>query len=127
MQGRQRRFRELAHQREMEMINVKMQHVEFGDPAAQLFQHQHMIGQRIEHLRIEAQRLFAARHQLRRGSRVATGEQRHVVALTDQLFGQIGDDPFGAAVEPGWHAFVEGRDLGDFHRQDLLGRAKHRQ
>jgi hypothetical protein len=43
------------------------------------------------------------------------GEQRDVVPLLDELLGQIGDDPFRAAVQPGRHAFDERCDLGNFH------------
>ena len=40
--------------------------------------------------------------------RVAAREQRHVVAELDQLLGQKCDDPLGAAVQLGRHAFVQG-------------------
>ena len=42
------------------------------------------------------------------------------MTLPHQFFRQVGDDPFGAAVELGWYAFTQRRDLGNFHQHNLL-------
>jgi hypothetical protein len=37
------------------------------------------------------------------------------VAKPDKFFGQVGNDPFGAAIEARRNALNEGSNLGDFH------------
>jgi len=51
------------------------------------------------------------------------------MSLPDQLLGQVGNDPFGTAVEFGRAAFNQRRNLGDPHRRVLLdaGPADERQ
>src|SRR5205814_136181 len=65
--------------------------------------------------RVEAPRGVRAGYELGRCERIAAGEQRHVVPLGDQLLGDPGDDPFGAAVKPWRHALDKRGDLGDPH------------
>ena len=50
------------------------------------------------------------------GPRLGTGEQRHVVAELDQGVGQVGDNPFGAAVETGRDSLIERCNLGNLHK-----------
>jgi hypothetical protein len=38
------------------------------------------------------------------------------MALPDEFFGQIGDDPLGAPIEQRRNTFIERRYLSDFHR-----------
>ena len=42
------------------------------------------------------------------------------MTLPYQFFCEIRNDPFGAAVELGRHAFAQGSDLSDFHQHNLL-------
>jgi hypothetical protein len=42
------------------------------------------------------------------------------VAKPDKLFGQIGDDPLGAAIETRRNALNEGSDLCDLHGDLIL-------
>ena len=42
-----------------------------------------------------------------------------VMALPDELLGNIGDDPFGASIELGRYAFPQWGDLCDLHRKVL--------
>ena len=56
-----------------------------------------------------------AGHEIGRRDRIAARKQRDVVAERHQFLGQVGDDPFGAAIEPRRHAFDKRRDLCDFH------------
>ena len=42
-----------------------------------------------------------------------TRKERHLVAELDQGIGEVGDDPFRAAVEAGRDRLVERRDLGN--------------
>jgi len=32
-----------------------------------------------------------------------------------QFLGEVGDDPFGTAIKPGWNAFHQESDLCDLH------------
>ncbi len=58
----------------------------------------------------------ASATSLRRGHRVAAREQRHVMALRDQLLGEIGDDALGAAIELRRHASISGAICAIFIR-----------
>ena len=51
------------------------------------------------------------------GPRLGAGKQRHLVAELDQGVGEMGDDPFRAAVEAGRDGLVEWRDLGNLQRR----------
>ena len=115
MLGGQREPGKIAEQREMQIVDVKMEGVEFGRAPAHLVEHDHVIGQRIPHPGIEPERLLRARYEFRRGQRVAAREQGDLVSLADQLLGEIRDDALGAAVQARRHAFDQRRDLGDFH------------
>ena len=48
---------------------------------------------------IEPQRARPERLELRRGARIAAGEQRDVVAERDQFLGQPMNHAFGAAIQ----------------------------
>ncbi len=105
----------MPEDRKVEVIDVKMQHVELGGVRADLVEHQHVVGNGVADRRVETQRLGAARHEVRRGDGVAAREQRHIVAQRDQFLGEIGDDALGAPIEPGRHAFDQRSNLRDFH------------
>ena len=86
-----------------------------GAACDHLLQHGDVVGDRIAAGAVEAQRARRAGTQPRARLRIAAGEQRHVVAELDQLFGEIGDDALGAAIEPRRDALDQRRDLGDLH------------
>ena len=67
------------------------------------------------HCAIEPQRLWANRDELGRRDRIAAGEQRDVVALADELLGQVGHDPLRTAVVLRRDGLVERRDLCNPH------------
>ena len=94
---------------------MEMDDVERIGAARDAIHHDQMVGKRILAFGIEPQRPVARRPQHRRGPRIAAGEQRHLVALTHQLFGQIGNDPLGAAIKLRRAALVQGRNLRDPH------------
>jgi hypothetical protein len=62
VQSRQSSICDVTHQRRVKHIDVEVQNIELVDPATDLVQHDHVVGQRIPHGRIEAQRYFAAAH-----------------------------------------------------------------
>src|SRR6188768_3620540 len=53
--------------------------------------------------------------QLGTRRRIAAGEQSDLVSLPHELFREVGDDSFGAAVSLRRNAFGERRDLRDLH------------
>src|SRR6185503_12046390 len=63
----------------------------------------------------EPQSLRHAGHEFGGRDRIPAGKQRDVMAERHQFLGQVGDDPFGAAVKPWGNAFDQRRDLRDFH------------
>ena len=90
-----------AREREVQVVDVEVDDVELGARWRDLLEQQDVVRQRVDAARVEPQRPRRARHQPRRGHRVAAGEQRDVVALRHELLGQVGDDALGAAVERG--------------------------
>ena len=117
MHGRDRAFDEVLHHREMQHVDMEVQHVELVGPSSHLLQHHEVIGQWVLDDRIEPQRDVAAADQLGGCSGIAAGEQGDVMSLTHQLLGQVGNDPLGPAIELGRYTLGERSDLGDFHQQ----------
>ncbi len=107
--------RELLDRREMQKIDMKMQDVEFASAPQHPVQHQHMVRDRVPHRRVQPESAWDARHKLRPRLRIARCEERHLMALRHQLLGQIGYDPFGAAIKARRAAFRQRRDLGNSH------------
>jgi hypothetical protein len=68
---------------------------------------------RIAGVGVQAQRAVDRALQIADGLRVAAGEQCHLVPAPDQLIGERGNHPFGAAVERGRHPLIQRRNLGD--------------
>ncbi len=90
----------------MQVIDVKVNHVEFVRAPVDLIQHDHVVRQRIPAIRIQPQRAFAGSHQLRRRNRVPAGEQSNLVSLPDQFLCQVRDYALRSAVKPGRRAFI---------------------
>jgi hypothetical protein len=104
-----------ARQREMQKIEVKMNDIEFRREAEHLLQHDEVMNQGVAVLRIQTQGMRYRWSQPGTSPGVAAGEQGDIVTLTDQFFGQIGNDAFGTTVEFWWNAFDQWGYLGDFH------------
>ena len=115
MQGGDGAVRDRPEQRELKLIDMEVQDVEVVGALAHAIEHQHVIGDRIDDAGVEPQRLGHAGHEIGRRDRIAAGKQGHIVTQRDELFGQVGDDPFGAAIKPWRHALDQRRDLRDFH------------
>jgi hypothetical protein len=110
-------MRDSLEERQMNEIDVEVDHVEIGDPIAQRVEHREVCGQvGFQRSGIEANRLIAHRHKLRRGSGVGARKQGDIMAELDQCVGQVRDHPLRATVKPGRDRFVQGRDLGNSHR-----------
>ena len=107
------------------MSTWKCKNVELVDPATNFVQHDHVVRQRIEHRRIEAQRYVTAAHEPGRRRRVSAGKQRDFVSLAHKLFRQKGNDAFRAAIKPRWDAFMKRGYLSDTHWQRNLNKFKN--
>ena len=107
---------DVTDQREVPLFDMEMKDVELISPATDLIEHDDMIGDMVLDLGIQPKRLLRTAHKFRAGPRIAAGEERHLVALRHQLFRQIGNDPFRAAVETRRATFDERGNLGDLHR-----------
>jgi hypothetical protein len=115
VQGGHGLFRERPEQRQVQHLEVEVQHVELGSMGAHALEHRQVVGQRIGRMRVQARGARRARDQARRGAGIGGGEQGHLVPEAHQFFDQVENDPLGASVELRWHAFHKGGNLRDFH------------
>jgi len=117
MKGRHRPAADTAGEREMQQIEVEMDDVELVGALHHLLDEHDVVGNGIGDRGIEAQGRLAGADEFGRGDGIAARKERDVVFLTNQLFGQIGDDALGATIEPGRYAFEKGGNLRDPHRE----------
>lgn len=116
MQGGEGPIGEALEHREVDHVGVEMDDVEVVGTLHHLRQHDQVCGQvRLERRRIQPDRLIAYGDETRARLGVDRGEQGDVVPQVDQGVGQVGDDAFGAAIQPGRHGLIQRRDLGDLH------------
>src|SRR5688500_18490748 len=66
-------------------------------------------------MRAKAEGLIADGNEAGTGHRVTAGKQRHLMPLTHELFGQVGDDALCTTVKPGRHAVEKWRYLCNPH------------
>ena len=105
MQCRDGPLGEVTDQRIVQVIDMEMQHVELVGPPPNIVEHDDMVREWVPDRRIEPQRHVRAPHQLRSGTRISAGKQRHIVSFADEFLGQIGYDPLRAAVKTRRTAF----------------------
>ena len=115
VQRRHRAVDEVADQRIVQNVDVKVKDVEFVRHLAHRIQHHDVMRRRVLDAGIEPQGGVAERKKAGGRGRIAAGEQRHVVAEPHQFLGQIGDDPLGAPVLARRNTLHQRGDLGDFH------------
>jgi hypothetical protein len=96
-----------AAQRKMQVVDVKMQHVELVRGPKHLLEHPDMMRKRVNRVGIEPERTLAHGLEPGRCHRIAAREQGDVVPLAHELFGQDMNDPLRAPVEVGRHALIE--------------------
>ena len=113
--GRNRSSCETHSQRIVENVNVKMQDVKLLRHPTDLVEHDEMVRNRISYVGVKTKCLFTADLKSSGGDRVAAGEESHVVALADEFFGEIGDDPLSSSVQLGWAALHQRCYLRDLH------------
>ena len=102
-------------QREMKLIDMKMQDVELVGAFADAIEHKHIVGNWIAYVRIKPQCGRYTGYEAGRGDGVATGEKSHIVTKANELFGEIRDDPFSSTICSRRHALDERCYLGDLH------------
>src|ERR1700686_1401515 len=73
----------VATQREVQVINVKMNQVEILFFIEDLVEHHNMMGQLVHTVRIQSQSFLTTRSQTSSRKRVAASEQSHGVTKTD--------------------------------------------
>ena len=104
-----------ADGREMNVVEMKMDHVESIGLARDELDEPDVVRQRIPAVRLVPERPSAAGDQPGRGFGVSAGEQGHVMALPDQFLGQVGNNPLRSAVELRRNAFEERGNLCNPH------------
>src|SRR6185437_10253364 len=108
MKGQHGWSRDLLDERQRELFEVRVNHVEvacFGAPVN--FSQQRQMRLYGVRLRPKSLRHRYKRLQVGARTRVATGKQRDVVAALDQGVRQLGDDTFGAAIALGGNSQVQ--------------------
>ena len=107
MQGCHALVGQILEQRVLQEIDMEVDHVELMSPPADGVEHHKMAGDVIADAR-EPKALRNTGNKLRRGFRVATGEERDIVPLRHEFLREIGHHPFRAAVELGGTASANG-------------------
>ncbi len=110
-------------QRQVQKVTMDVNHVEFVGATPQFLELQRGVNERLLDSWVQTQGRRDHGVQFRLRHRVAAREQGNVMPLPHQLFGQIRDDPLGAAVEPGRHTFNQRGDLRDLHVTPFLSRS----
>ena len=109
-----RRVRQ-RRQRQPDVVHVIVDDVEAPRERGDALDLRDVVRQGVDHDGIEAQRARSPRDETRPRDGIAAREERDLVAATEELFRQIADDAFGAAVEMGRNAFVQRSYLGEAH------------
>src|ERR1700733_1054242 len=107
--------RTIAGQREMHVIDMEMNDIEFGSHTHHVIQHGDVMGQMVDGIFTEPERSLCCGNELRGSLRVSAGEQSYLMALRDQLFGQERNDPFRTSIHFRWNTLIQGGYLGNFH------------
>ena len=108
---------EAPRHREVEVVDVPVNDVEPMRRRRDRLQLDDLVRERIDDRLVEPQAARRAGDQLGGGPGIPAREERHVVALPDELFRQVGDDALGPAVSGGRDALHQWCDLCDSHRE----------
>ena len=83
--------------------------VKFFRELAYSVEHQHIIGDRVADIAVEAQCHGRAADQLGSGDGVRAREQGHLVTQSDKFLREIGNNSLGTAIKPRLHALRAAR------------------
>ena len=118
MQRGDERRRLAGKQRERIVVEMEVQDIELLCLSTHALQHGHVQRVGVAHRAVETQRLRPHRLELCRRPGIPAREQRDVMAERDQLLGQPGDHPFGAAIQPGRNRLGQRRYLRNMHAKN---------
>src|SRR4026207_1200168 len=104
MQCRYRYVVQHRNKGELQLVDVKMQIVEFGCLLHDLVEHHHVIRNGVMPFGIQPKRSVGARNEVCGGDRVAACEQGHIMTLSYEFFREVRDDPFSSAIQSWGHA-----------------------
>src|SRR5580765_3307371 len=105
-----------SREREPHEIEMGVNDVEVaGFSQRLLHQHRHG-GIAVEDPGIQSQGSSADRFEASGSDRISARKQGHVVTEPNQLFGEVGHDPFRSSIEFRWNALPQGGNLGNSHR-----------
>ena len=107
----------------MEIVEVEVEQIKVGGVPKDLIEEDDVMHPRVLTERIEPQGVRAGGDQTGLGHGIATGEQGHLMALTDEFLGEIGHHAFGAAIVLGWHPLIERGNLRNAHTSFLSHRS----
>src|SRR2546421_10038119 len=102
----------------MQIVDVKMDQIKgmcLMFLLKYLLQQYHVRCELIDTLVVQPQCVRPGGDQVRLSDRVAAGEQGHLMALTEEFLGEVGDNPLGTTVVFRRHTFIEWSYLSDFH------------
>ncbi len=104
-------------QREVHVIDMKMNDVELVGALENFFKHHKMMGKLIlAFVVVQAEGFWAGWNQPRCGLGIAASKQGDLMPSLDQRLGQIGDYPLCSAVELWGNALVKRCYLGYFQK-----------
>ena len=100
---------------EMYVVDVKMQHIEVAGLAPHFFEHHDIMRRRILHAGIQPKGFFGAGNKGGGSLGISARKQRHIVALADQFFRQVGNNAFRPSIEFRRNALGQRCNLCDSH------------
>jgi len=106
---------EPAEQRQMQPVNVSMDHVELLGATGHGLQQCRLRGHWIAAWTAKPKRARPDSVKPGARARVAAREQRHLMSELDEFVDKPGNDTFGAAIEIGRHTFGQWSNLSDPH------------
>src|SRR6185437_14671526 len=98
MQGGKGLARHARKNREMEVIDMEVEDVEFGGPLPNPVEHQHVIGNDVLDGGVQPQRLRGAASQLGGRHGITAGKQRDLMAQPNEFFREIAYDALSTSV-----------------------------
>ena len=119
MQGRHVRHALTPAQREMQVIDVKMDDIEFRGALKDMLEHQYLIRHLVCAVLVQPQGAPARSDQSGRRLGVPTGKERYFVTLPHQFLREMRHDPFRPAVLFWRDTFKKRRHLSNSHGNSL--------
>src|SRR5688572_27651815 len=98
MERGHRRYGLAYRQREVYIVEMKMDEIKGTGLPKHLLKQHHMRRELVHTPLVEAQGARTGLHQTRLGDGIATGKQGDLIPLADEFFREIGDHAFGAAI-----------------------------